>query len=191
MNLFKRELGSLMDSLRDFFKIFDQANKSSQIPLPKPKIEIRSAKSRDNLFSHYHKDIIERSKRQLLSVLKITTLTSLSSESLNYKVLVTEIVNLNHREILHLYKYRYYVNNNCEKIESNYVYYIQSSVGMTKALLALLGTYSVRTKCVPRILACTKRLLNLSTEVIINVLIARPYFRSVVFPLKNKQTRSS
>ena len=32
----------------------------------------------------------------------------------------SEIVNLNHREIQHLYKNRYYVANKCEIIERNY-----------------------------------------------------------------------
>ena len=34
--------------------------------------------------------------------------------------ILTEIVNLNHREYHHLYKNRYYVANKCEIIESNY-----------------------------------------------------------------------
>ena len=34
--------------------------------------------------------------------------------------ILTEIVNLNHREIHHLCKNRYYVANKCEIIESNY-----------------------------------------------------------------------
>ena len=33
---------------------------------------------------------------------------------------ITEIVNLNHREIHHLYKNRYYFANKCENIKSNY-----------------------------------------------------------------------
>ena len=47
-----RELTSLVDSLRDFLKTFDHASKCIQIPLPKPKVEIGSTKSKDNLFAH-------------------------------------------------------------------------------------------------------------------------------------------
>ena len=52
-NISKRELTCLVDSLRDFLKISDHASKGIQIPLPKPKVEIGSTKSKDNLFAHY------------------------------------------------------------------------------------------------------------------------------------------
>ena len=48
----KRKLNSLVDRLRGFLKTFDHASKSIQIPLPKPKLEIGSTKSKDNLFGH-------------------------------------------------------------------------------------------------------------------------------------------
>ena len=60
----KMELTCLVDSLRDFLKTFDQASKCIQIPLPKPKVEIGSTKSKDNLFAHHYNDIIERPNRQ-------------------------------------------------------------------------------------------------------------------------------
>ena len=47
-----RKLTCLVDNLRDFLKTFDQASKCKQIPLPKPKVEIGSKKSKDNLFAH-------------------------------------------------------------------------------------------------------------------------------------------
>ena len=53
MKISKRELTSLVDSLRDFLKTFDHARKCIQIPLPKPKVEIGCTKSKDNLFAHY------------------------------------------------------------------------------------------------------------------------------------------
>ena len=40
VSLSKNEIESLLDSLGEFFKAFDQANKVSQIPLPKPIFEI-------------------------------------------------------------------------------------------------------------------------------------------------------
>ena len=42
VNISKRELSSLVESLRDFLKTFDKARNCSQILLPKPKIEIGS-----------------------------------------------------------------------------------------------------------------------------------------------------
>ena len=61
----KRELIALVNSLRDFLKTFDKARKCLQIPLPKPKVEIGSTKSNDNLFAHYYNDIIEHPNRQI------------------------------------------------------------------------------------------------------------------------------
>ena len=57
VNISNREFSSLVDSLRDFLTFFDSATESLQIPLPKPKIEIESTKSKDNFFAHYYKDI--------------------------------------------------------------------------------------------------------------------------------------
>ena len=65
VNISKKELTCLVDSLRDFLKTFDQASKCIQIPLPKPKVEIGSTKSKDNLFAHYYNDIIEHPNRQI------------------------------------------------------------------------------------------------------------------------------
>ena len=58
VNISERELTCLVDSLRDFLKTFGQANKCIQIPPPKPKVEIGSTKSKDNLFRYYCNDII-------------------------------------------------------------------------------------------------------------------------------------
>ena len=52
VNISKRELTCLVESLRDFLKTFDPASKCIQIPLPKPKVEIGSLKLKDNLFAH-------------------------------------------------------------------------------------------------------------------------------------------
>ena len=43
----KKEIEFLLDSLGEFLKAFDQANKVSQIPLPKPKFEIGFTKAKD------------------------------------------------------------------------------------------------------------------------------------------------
>ena len=65
MNISERELSSLVDSLRDLPKLFDKASKCLQIPLPIPKNEIETTKSKDNLFTHLYNDIIEHSNRQI------------------------------------------------------------------------------------------------------------------------------
>ena len=65
VNISKRELFCLGDSLREFLKIFDQTFKCIQVFLPKPKVEIGSTKSKVNLFSHYYNDIIEHPNRQI------------------------------------------------------------------------------------------------------------------------------
>ena len=61
----KMEIESLLDSLDDFLKAFDQANKVSQIPLTKPKFEIGFTKAKDELFTHCYKDIVEHLNRQI------------------------------------------------------------------------------------------------------------------------------
>ena len=65
MNISKAELTCLVDNHSDFLKTFDQASKCKQIPVPKPKVEIGSTKSKDNLFAHYYNDTIEHPNRQI------------------------------------------------------------------------------------------------------------------------------
>ena len=55
----------MVDSLRNFLKTFDEASKCLQIPLFKPKIEIGSTKSKDNLFVQNYNDIFEHPNRQI------------------------------------------------------------------------------------------------------------------------------
>ena len=64
VNISKRELTSLVDSLRDFLKTFDHPSKCILITLPKPKVAIGSKKSRDSLFAHCYNDILEHPNRQ-------------------------------------------------------------------------------------------------------------------------------
>ena len=48
----QKKIESLLDSLGEFLKTFDQANKVSQIPSPKPKFEIGFTRAKDELLSH-------------------------------------------------------------------------------------------------------------------------------------------
>ena len=121
----KRELTCLADNLRVFLKTFDQASKCIQFPLPKRKVEIGSTKSKDILFAHHYNDIIEHPNRQIRlssrSGNNNSCVFSLKKFELHSnQFILTEIVDLNHREIHHLYRNRYYVANKCEIIESNY-----------------------------------------------------------------------
>ena len=65
VNISKRELTSLDDSLRDFPKTFDNTSKCIQMTQSKPKVEIGSTKSKGNLFAHYYNDIIDHPNRQI------------------------------------------------------------------------------------------------------------------------------
>ena len=65
VNISKREITCLVDNLCDFLKTFDQNRKCIQFPLPKPKVEIGSTKSKGNLFAQYYNDIIELPIRQI------------------------------------------------------------------------------------------------------------------------------
>ena len=124
VNIFKRVLTCLVDNPR-FSQTSDQASKYIQIPLPKPKFEMGSTKSKDNLFAHYYNDIIEHPNRQIRLSFRFGNNNSCvfslrKFELLGNQFILTEIVYLNHREIHHLYKNRFYVANKCEIIESNY-----------------------------------------------------------------------
>ena len=126
MNISKRNITCLVDNLRDFRKTFDQASKCIQIPLPKPKVEIGSTKTKDNLFAHYYDVIIEHPNRQFRLSFPFgsnnSCVFSLKKFELhgNQFIVAEIIINLNHRESHNLYKNRYYVANKCEIIESNY-----------------------------------------------------------------------
>ena len=65
VSMSKKDVESLLDSLGEFLKAFDQASKVSQISLPKPKFEIGFTKAKDELFTHCYKDIAEHLNRQI------------------------------------------------------------------------------------------------------------------------------
>ena len=121
----KNEIESLLDSLGEFLKAFDQANKVSQIPLPEPKFEIGFTKAKDELLSHCYKDIVEHLNRQIrLSFRFEKNKTGVFSirkfEHYGNQFVLTEVVNLGYREIKHLYKNRFFVAYKCDIFESLY-----------------------------------------------------------------------
>ena len=52
VSISKKEIDTLLDSLGEFLKAFDQTNKVSQIPLTKHKYDSGFTKAKDELFSH-------------------------------------------------------------------------------------------------------------------------------------------
>ena len=104
VNISIRELTCLVDNLRDFPKTFDQTTKCIQVPLPKPKVEIGSTKSKDNLFVHNYYDIIEHPNRQIRLSIRFGNNNSCVFSLKNFElhgdqIIRSEIVNPNHREI--------------------------------------------------------------------------------------------
>ena len=112
VSISKIEIESLLDSLGEFLKAFDQANKVSQIPLPKAKFEIGFTKAKNELFSHFYKAILEHLNRQIRISFRFeknkTGVFSIKKfEHYGDQFILTEVVNLGYREIKHLYKYRF------------------------------------------------------------------------------------
>ena len=125
VNISKSELTSLVYSLRDFLKSFDHACKCIQVPLPKLKVEIGYAKSKHNPFAHYYNGIIGHPNAHISLSFRLRKNNSCVFsikifERQGNQFLLTEIINLNHHEIHHVYKKPHYVANKCEIIESNY-----------------------------------------------------------------------
>ena len=125
VSISKKEIGCPLDSLGDFLQAFDQANKVSQIPLPKPKFEIGFTKAKDELFTHCYKDIADHLNRQIRRSFRFeknkTCVFSIKKfEHYGDQFILTEAVNLGYREIKHPYKNRYFVADKCDIFESNY-----------------------------------------------------------------------
>ena len=105
----KKEIGSLLNSLGEFLEAFDQANKVSQISLPKPKFEIGFTKAKYELFSHCYRDIVEQLNRQIRLSFRFqknkTCVFSIKKfEQYGDQFILSEVVNLSYRENKHLYK---------------------------------------------------------------------------------------
>ena len=103
--------------LGEFVEAFDQANKVSQIPLPKTKFEIGFTKAKDKLFSQCYKDIVEHLNRQIrlsfrFEKIKTCVFSITKFEHYGDQFILTEVVDMGYREIKHLYKNRFFVANN-------------------------------------------------------------------------------
>ena len=155
VSISKKEIESLLDSLGEFLKAYDQANKVSQIPLPKPKFEIGFTKANDELFSHCYKDIAEHLSRQIRISFRFeknnTCVFSMKNfEHYSDQFILTEVVNLRYREIKHLYENRYSVAYKCDIFESNYD--CSTDCGYDNSTIILIGdVYCPNTKCSGRL----------------------------------------
>ena len=126
VSISKKEIESLLDSLVEFLKAFDQANKVSQIPIPKPKSEIGFTKAKDEMFTQFYKDIAEHLNRQIRISFRFeknkTCVFSVKKfEHYGDQFILRKVVNLGYREIEHLYKNRYFVAYKCDIFASNYI----------------------------------------------------------------------
>ena len=128
VSISKKEIESLLDSLGEFLKDFDQANKVMQIPLPKLKFEIGFTKAKNELFSHCYKyivDIVEHLNRQIrlsfrFEKNKSCVFSIKKFEQYGEHFILTEVVNLSYREIKHLCRNRYFVAHKSDIFESSY-----------------------------------------------------------------------
>ena len=175
VNISKRELTCLVDNLRDFLKTFDQATKCIQIPLPKPKVEIGSTKSKDNLFAHHYNDIIENPIDKFVYHfdLETTILVYAPSKSLNYtaiNLLLTEIVNFNHREVHHFTRTDITLQTSVKYLRAiTMCSALTPDCGYNNSTFILIVDVYCPNKSVQVDFACTKRLFNHLAEAIINV----------------------
>ena len=124
VSISKKQIESLLDSLDEILKAFDQANKVSQIALPKRKVEIGFTKAKDELFSYCYKNIVEHLNRQVRSSFPFEKNKSCvffikKFEQNGDQFILTEVVDLSYREIKHLYKNRFFVAYKCDIFESN------------------------------------------------------------------------
>ena len=120
-----KEIVSLLDSLGEFVRAFHQANKVSQIALPKPKIEVGFTKAKDEVSCHCYKDVVQHLNKQFRFSFQFeknkTCVFSIEKfEHYGDQFILTEVVNLGYREIKHRYENRLIVAYKCSHFESNY-----------------------------------------------------------------------
>ena len=191
VSISKKGIESLLDSLGEFLKAFDQANKVSQIPLPKPKFEIGFTKAKDELFSHCYKDIVEHLNRQIRLLFRFeknkTCVFSIKKfEQYGDQFILTEVVNLSYREIKHLYKNRFSVAYKCDILRTiTLCSALTPDCGYDNSTTILIGVWVIQNVWIN--FACTEILFNLSAEAISNARNAHLCARCGIFLLKIKQ----
>ena len=99
----RQEIFILLDKLRGSLKSYQQAIKSTHIPLLWPKYETASILSDDNLFAHCYKDIPEQSSSYIRLFFRFQQnnkwVFSIKEFDIHGDQLtLAEIVNINHHE---------------------------------------------------------------------------------------------
>ena len=195
VSISKKEIESLLDSSGEFLKAFDQANKVSQIPLPKPEFEIGSTKAKDertvqSLLQGYNWEF-KRTNSVVVSVWKKQELCLFHQKVWtirwafhSYRSCQPELPwnQTSPQESIFccLQVWHFWEQLQC-------VVHSPLIVGITIALLFSFGTFIVQKQSVWVNIACTKRHFNLSAEAIINARNAHLCARSGIFLLKIKQ----
>ena len=138
VSISKKEIESLLDSLGEFPKAFYQAEKVSQIPLPKPECETWFTKAEDELFSHCYKDTVKRMNRQILLSFRFqknkTRVFSIKKfEHYGNQFFPTDVVNKGYRELKHFYKNRFFIAYKCDNFEGNYDIWRENKIKQSPA----------------------------------------------------------
>ena len=155
VSISKNEIEFLLDSLGEFLKAFDQANKVSQIPLPKSKFEIGFTKAKHELFNHCYKDIVEHLNRQIRISFRFeknkTCVFSIRKfEHYGDKFILTEVVNLGYREIKHLYKNRFLLPTSVPFFRA--ITMCSTDCAYDKNAIIIIGdVYCPKTKCLGKL----------------------------------------
>ena len=194
VNVSKRELTSLVDSLLDFLKIFDHASKCIQISLPKPKVQIGFTKAKKTISLLITLMIslnIQINRLSYRSRLQTTILASFLSKSLNYMA-----INWFSQQLLTLTIAKFTVSRRTDltlqtsvkKLRANTICSAFSlDCHYNKSTIDLIRDVYCPRKSVWVNFAYTKRPFNLSAEAFINVRKVRLCGRYTVFFLKIKQ----
>ena len=154
VSISKKEIYFLLDSLGEFLKNFDQANKVSQIPLSKPKFELGFTKAKDELFSHCYKDMVKRMNRHIrlsfrLEKNKTCVFSNKNFEQYGDHFILREVVKLGDRKIKHRYKNRFFLFTNVTFLRAiTMCSAFSSDCGYNKSTTILIGNvYCPNTKC--------------------------------------------
>ena len=162
---FPKKIESLLDTLGEFLKAFDQANKASPIPLPKPKIEIAFTKAKDELFSHCYKYIVVHLNRQIRLSFRFQKNKTCVKKFEQYgdQFILTEVVNMSYREIKHLYKNRFLVLTSVTFLRAiTMCSAITPNCGYDNSTTVLIGdVYCPNTKCLGKLCVQKKTLESL------------------------------
>ena len=115
-----KEFAAILMTLRQFLKQYDKTIKFPAFyPLPKPKQEVGFTLLKDELFAHYFQDIKEHCNRQTRLSFRFERNKECCFSIKKFQIVgeqnvLTEIINLRHREVYSLDKNRYFLPQSVE-----------------------------------------------------------------------------